>query len=351
MNLKPDEMNKGREDENEGADTRDRLLVVSKKEFPEKGEFCLGNRGIKPLPRSSSVFGFLLSNGMFGLFDVSRSIMVRRCQLWESKKSSYFSSFDFSPDGANLLVSLDNERILLVYKTASLTQTDKWVYGKPKILSCAKWVSDNRILAAFGNPGEIAIFKLNKQAKLLKFRPKETSKAWIYDFAVCQSKTEAIFAGGSSKLVFKMKISGKSEGMDWSHKAHGYSVAAVALSKSFRLVLSGDWDSKIVLAREESGEVLCQFIGFSNEINGIFWGPSDDLAIVFSLNGAVLVSIGFSSEGRAQIKKETDIKGRDADSSDMNAAACIWGLSNLDFMVIGTENGKIFKIKRNSHKT
>jgi WD40 repeat protein len=155
------------------------------------------------------------------------------------------------------------KRAACLQEVAGFKKRKKWTREKCGSINRARWIGNKRIIAVYG---DLVVYELGQKKPVLHIAPNAGSS--ILDIDISQDGQYA-FCGSDDNLVFKVAIR-ENAPVQWKHEGHSSWVTSVRLSGNQRHVLSGDIDSKAVLASSEDGSILAAF----SLSNGVYKGLS-----------------------------------------------------------------------------
>jgi len=258
------------------------------------------------------------------------------------------SCVEFNPSGGLFLVSINHDKELYVFGTEDFEQRDQWTRNESKYIQKARWIDDDRILAAFHTPGDLLLYRLGAKNPLMKFAPADLKSCSIRDLDISQDKNYAFCGSYNTKLVFKIRINASNDTMAWRHKEHEQFINSVRLSHDQKFVLSSAEDTKVILASAADGLILSKFNGFTNQsVYGLLWCPNDKVA--FAISGNELVLLQVAEDGK-ELKKIGEIKKEELGLVWIYGLDGFFGhekralLKQRPFLVIGGHYGKVVRV-------
>jgi WD40 repeat protein len=250
---------------------------------------------------------------------------------------------EFSPDGSLFLVGINENKELLVFEAAGFKRKEQWARKECKYINRARWIGNNKIIAGYGDPGDLLVYELGQKKPVLQIAPNSGSE--IRDIDISQDGQYAFCGSYGDDLVFKVGIR-ENAPVQWKHKGHSNMVISVRLSGNQRHVLSGGNDNKAVLASSEDGSILASF-SFSNCVNGVIWCPGDRRALVCSYGELVLLSLG---EDDRSLERLSGVDCSELGLGYLSGVNASFGTeagkagNHQAFVVIGSENGSLCRV-------
>lgn len=317
-----------------------------------RDEICFKTGGITKRPDSNE-FGVLSAGGSFGIFEAINGQLLKEMTMDFQGWKHLSSSVEFSPTGTQFLLSISSEKRLMVFESSDFEKKEDWVLEGHKGIERARWIDENKILASFGFPGELVLFKLGTSQPVSRINPMETVDCAINDFDLSENKREAFCGSDSnSHLVFKVVIGESDKFVLWKHNAHKAKVYTVRVSENEKHILSSGRDHRVILASALSGGILSVFKDFSHSaVYGVVWCPGDYGAVCWS--GHEIVLLGVNQSGESALKQVDRIqKEVIGEIRLINSIGVFWGDSNKDeksFLIVGAGGanfpGRVYKVE------
>lgn len=267
----------------------------------------------------------------------------------ETKRASgRAKTIEFSPNGQFIAVLFESKSLINVHNVLSAKLKSSFENNSFEAVLCLKWVNDMRFWAGFGMPGALRLFEIKQPRHLAEIKLKETVQATLNAMLFCPNQNDIVVAC-SNDLVMKTGIDSGFQRLFWSHKQHSRSVLSLSLSKCGKIVASGSGGPiKVVLAKETTGEILGSFKGPLREVFGITWFPNDSMLFCASRSEAVVLLVQLDHSAKLVVLDEA--KSIHFDKSYLNQVQCCWRDYQLDHFIVGTSQGRIFKMKMTSPK-
>lgn len=139
--------------------------------------------------------------------------------------------------------------------------------------------------------------------------------------------------GDKTSTVLKVSIDDPHQPIIWKHEGHTSSIFIVRISEDQKYVLSSRFDRQLILAKENDGEILSKFNGFSsNLVNKVIRCPDNKSALPTSSHEVVLVKM--ESE---QLKKVEKVKRESLGFVCINEMNAFWGskTETSPFLLLG----------------
>lgn len=320
--------------------------ILKMKKMSRDDQLCKGIYGIPKLfdKKASNVFGVFSVKGSFGVFQANEDRLIKAGKIIASEGASVHSSLVFSPDSQLFLVSFCTEKTLMVFDAQTMEVTDKWLEKEFRYIMKAKWLSQTRILAAFGYPGALKVYERGQNRAVFGVFLPEFGTGMINDIEVYSKGLFGLCCGGSNHLVMKILIENGNDLLEWKHKHHGDTPEVVRVSNNKKMVFSGGSDRKIVAVSESNGEILGKFQDFSGAVDEIIFSPSDQIIITCSQLEILIVKLGIgkSVSFRALDKIKTEIFGYFCSGMNVHWGSEIVG--DQAYVLIGDKTGNVLKI-------
>ena len=334
-----------------GEEKSYQLDVGSIKELPEakrSDDICFGVGGVARRPMTQE-FCALGADGSLVHFNGETGQKIREKKVEVRGKKWNNSCVEFNPSGRLFLVTICDDKELYVFGTEDFEQRDQWTRNESNGIMKARWIDDDRILAAFHTPGDLLLYRLGAKNPLMKFAPADLKSCAIKDLDISQDKNYAFCGSGSTtKLVFKIRINASNDTMAWRHKEHEDFIKSVRLSHDQKFVLSSAGDTKVILASAADGLILSTFSGFTRQyVYGLLWCPNDKAA--FAISGNELVLLQVAEDGK-ELKKIGEIKKEELGLEWVYGLNGFFGhekrafLKQRPFLVIGGHYGKVVRV-------
>lgn len=316
---------------------------------------CYGTRGIEFRPNKKATVGVFSANGEFEFFSLEKEKVQKRI-LSEATKTMYGeSSFSFSPDGKLFLTSIYTNGTIAIFSSDRMRKLYQWKLKKHgEFIGRAKWVDRKRIIAGFTKPGILEVLELGKRLPIMKIRPKMTAPGEIYDMDIPKKRDSFVSVGyglwTGPHFVFKMKLKNGETTPVWEHHEHSRITNTVKYSHCEKFVISGAYDEKIILASEKDGSIVfsVQPTFLTSWVFGISFSLTDDFLVLQSFNEVILFELERNSGGIKDMRQIDELKKDELDKShgSISSFNVFWYSPEPEdnFLLIGLQNGKVFRV-------
>lgn len=268
----------------------------SLKKFPSTQSasgVCIGRRGINFLPGRENYMGIYTDNQNMSLYDLVSGKMVRSISHFAGEAQTHWNSMDFSPNGGLFLLTSQTKKTISIYRVKDFLKISEWNRNKSRkgSIEFCKWLDDKRIMATFENPGNLEVFEIGKKNPVISVIPNASVSGFINYAALCPSKTAVICGAGQRDRypIFKIRLEDQNQKEDWIHFEHTLSPRIIVLSHCGLYVFSSGRDNRIILTKEQSGEVLFNSRIFRDIVENIWVFPDSKSVFVQSWNEVKLL--------------------------------------------------------------
>lgn len=296
------------------------------------------------LKKGTKEFGVLDNLGLLAFFNGVSGKLSKQLLVNGS------TPIKFSPSQRNFLVFSKWSMSLFIFDSKSLKMKKKITNECADFIQQAKWVSETEVLVGYWSPGELLLYRLERNKPVKRFISVETTRAIgikDFDFSECR---KFAYCGNSSGVLYKISIKKEKDNLFWTHSTNG-SFTAVRAAQNKRFICVSNFGKELLLISEKDGTRLFKFEEFSSErILGVVLCPEEKMLLAWSCNELVLLKANLDLGGGEIVRKLDEIK-REEIQINIRIADAFWGKKlreetkeETGCVVLGDSFGRIFRV-------